>query len=69
VRFGEPVSVPEALGPPETAAGQNEQAARLALNKLAFEVSWRINQAAPITGSSLVMLALRGHLLYARRRT
>jgi glycerol-3-phosphate O-acyltransferase len=84
VRFGEPVSVREAVGPP----GQPDPGKdpwRLELQKLAFEVSWRINHATPITGASLVTLALlgargraltltqirvalRGYLRYAERR-
>ena len=49
VRFGEPLSLRHGL-----AAG------RLAVEKLAFEVSHRINQVTPITGTSLVALALLG---------
>jgi glycerol-3-phosphate O-acyltransferase len=60
VRFGEPVSVRGALGPPAQAAALSREARELALAKLAFEVSWRINQATPITGIALVAIALLG---------
>jgi glycerol-3-phosphate O-acyltransferase len=66
VRFGEPVSMRAHLGSPEEARTSNPQEYRLALQKLAFEVSRRINDASPISGSSLVTLALlgaRGHAL------
>ena len=56
VRFGEPVSVREALGAAETEAPPSD----VALAKLAFEVSWRIAQATPITGIALVAVALLG---------
>ena len=58
VRFGEPVSVRQALGPPASGASDAEEERSLALNKLAFEVSWRINHATPITGAALVAVAL-----------
>ena len=66
VRFGEPVSTRASLGSPEEARASSPEAYRLALQKLAFEVSRRINDAIPISGSSLVTLALlgaRGHAL------
>ena len=66
VRFGEPVSTRANLGSPEEARAATPEAYRLALQKLAFEVSRRINDAIPISGSSLVTLALlgaRGHAL------
>jgi glycerol-3-phosphate O-acyltransferase len=58
VRFGEPVSVREALGPPVAGTAARDEVSKLALQKLAFEVSWRINHASPITGTSLVTLTL-----------
>jgi len=58
VRFGEPVSVLEALGPPDRERGMDPRSHELALNKLAFEVCWRINRATPITGSALVAIVL-----------
>jgi len=60
VRFGEPVSVREALGPPAQAAALSRESRERALAKLAFEVSWRINQATVITGIALVAIALLG---------
>jgi glycerol-3-phosphate O-acyltransferase len=60
VRFGEPVSTRASLGSPEEVQATTPEAYRLALQKLAFEVSRRINDAIPISGSSLVTLALLG---------
>ncbi|MEZ4356183.1 MAG: glycerol-3-phosphate 1-O-acyltransferase [Myxococcota bacterium] len=57
IDFGEPLSLREQLGPPGTAAGADR---RFALEKLAFEVSVRINRVTPITPTSLVTLALLG---------
>lgn len=55
VRFGEPVSVRQALGAAIPGAPMD-----VAVAKLAFEVSWRIAQATPITGVALVAVALLG---------
>lgn len=60
VRFGEPLPLRDALGPPARLAAPDTDAGRLALQKLAIEVSWRIGQAAPVTGSALATLALLG---------
>lgn len=49
IRFGDPLAVR-----PRLAAGPH------AVEKLAFEISHRINQATPITATSLVTLALLG---------
>jgi len=64
IRFGEPLSLAKTIGPPDarpsdrgTAGGEEES---LAVQKLAFEVSVRINRATPITPTSLVTLALLG---------
>jgi glycerol-3-phosphate O-acyltransferase len=58
VRFGEPVSLRDHLGPPSSspAGPQGERD----LQKLAFEVSWRINQVTPVTANALVALTLLG---------
>lgn len=56
LRFGEPLSLREALGTPTGAAVQNE----LVVPKLAFEVCSRINRVTPVTPISLAMLALLG---------
>jgi glycerol-3-phosphate O-acyltransferase len=58
VRFAEPLSVREALGP----SGQDgdPDARRLAVQKMAFEVAVRINRVTPVTATALVTLALLG---------
>jgi glycerol-3-phosphate O-acyltransferase len=64
IRFGEPLSLAKALGPPEVRSsgegGKWTEEESLAVQKLAFEVSVRINRATPITPTSLVTLALLG---------
>jgi glycerol-3-phosphate O-acyltransferase len=60
IRFGQPVSLAQALGPPDPDAEPNADEQSLAIQKLAFEVSDRINRATPITPTSLVTLALLG---------
>jgi glycerol-3-phosphate O-acyltransferase len=61
IRFGEPLSLAAALGPPDPAAEPNDDEQSLVVQKLAFEVSVRINRATPITPTSLVTLALLGN--------
>jgi glycerol-3-phosphate O-acyltransferase len=56
VRFGPPMSLREQLGPPGAARDGDGQ--RLALQKLGFEVSARINSVTPITAGALVTLVL-----------
>jgi glycerol-3-phosphate O-acyltransferase len=58
IRFGAPLSLRDRLGSGEIGAETGE--GDLALQKLAFEVSVRINRATPITPTSLVTLALLG---------
>lgn len=58
LRVAEPLSMREALGPPDPAADHKTDDAQLALQKLSLAVSWRINQATPITGIALVAFAL-----------
>jgi glycerol-3-phosphate O-acyltransferase len=60
VRFGKPVSLRASLGPPERARGASPENHRLALQRLAFEVSCGINDSIPVTGTALVTLALLG---------
>jgi len=60
VRCGEPLSLRDALGPPGVTVGHDPGQRQLELAKLAFEVSCRINDAVPITGTALVALALLG---------
>ena len=55
VRFGEPISLREHVAPTG-----DEQADTLQLQKLSFEVCWRINQVTPITANALVALTLLG---------
>jgi glycerol-3-phosphate O-acyltransferase len=58
VRFGEPLSLRECLGPPGGPVALDPAARRLALQKTAFEVAWRINQGLPVTATALVSTAL-----------
>lgn len=58
IRFGEPVSLRETLGVAKEQAPRDEH--DIALRKIAFEVSVRINRVTPITATSLVTLALLG---------
>jgi glycerol-3-phosphate O-acyltransferase len=60
IRFGEPVSLGKAVGPPDPTAEPSADEESLSLQKLAFEVCVRINRATPITPISLVTLALLG---------
>ncbi len=55
LRFGEPLALSERIGRDEDLAVSD---GRLALRKIAFEISTRINDATPITAISLVTLAL-----------
>ncbi len=56
VRFGEPLSLREAL----VSAGNENIGNRWALDKVAFEVFQRINRITPVTAPALVTLALLG---------
>ena len=60
VRFPEPVMIRTLMGPPngETATGPAKR--KLALQKLAFEVAWRMNEATPVTSTALVTTILLG---------
>src|SRR6058998_1476512 len=60
IRFGEPLSLARALGPPDPGAEPDPNEQSLALQKTAFDVSVRINRVTPITATSLVTLALLG---------
>jgi len=65
VRFGEPVLLSSFLGPAGDAAAE-PAARRLALQKTAFEVAWRINQGMPVTATAIVttvLLAMQGAAL------
>jgi len=66
VRFGEPVPLSAFLGPPGGPIATDPDARRLALNKIAFEVAWRINQGMPVTATALIttiLLAMHGAAL------
>jgi glycerol-3-phosphate O-acyltransferase len=58
IRFGEPLSLRETLGPPEPEAEPRIDEQNLELQKIAFETSVRINQATPMTPTAMVTLAL-----------
>lgn len=58
VRFGEPVSLRAALGPPT--AERDTESDAIGLQKLAFEVSCRINRVTPATGTALTAAVLLG---------
>jgi glycerol-3-phosphate O-acyltransferase len=73
VRFDEPLLLSSCLGPAGGAvardpagadpAGADPAGRRLALQKTAFEVAWRINQGMPVTATALVttvLLAMQG---------
>ncbi len=66
VRFPEAVSMRQYLGEPDGPIAGDESAKRLALQRMAIEVSWRIQRATPINATSLVaavLLATRGRAL------
>ncbi len=61
IRFGEPLSLRDFYGEAAAPAVEGDPDERsIGLQKLAFELSVRINQATPITPTSLVTLALLG---------
>ena len=66
VRFGEPISLREAIG---AGADTSDDDYQLRLQKLGFEVCTRINAVTPITASALIcmiLLATRGRAITAR---
>jgi glycerol-3-phosphate O-acyltransferase len=66
VRFPEAVSMRQYLGPQHGAGELDPDAKRLALQKMSFEVAWRILQATPVTATGLVcalLLTTRGAAL------
>jgi glycerol-3-phosphate O-acyltransferase len=66
VRFPEAVSMRKYLGAPNGAMVSDHAARRLALQKMAFEVAWRILRATPVNATGLVsalLLATRGRAL------
>ena len=62
VRFGPPLSLRDTLGPPTGSADIARDEKNLALQKIGFEVAWRINEATPVTATALLTLALLGAL-------
>ncbi|WP_421844990.1 glycerol-3-phosphate 1-O-acyltransferase [Mycobacterium sp.] len=63
VRFPEAVSMRQYLGPPRGSLTHDQDAKRLALQKMSFEVAWRILRSTPITATGLVsglLLTTRG---------
>ena len=63
VRFDEPLLMSSFLGPAGGVVARDPAARRLALQKTAFEVAWRINQGMPVTATALVttvLLAMQG---------
>ena len=66
VRFPEAVSMRQYLGEPGGPMAEDEAAKRLAMQKMAFEVAWRILRATPINATGLVsalLLTTRGRAL------
>jgi glycerol-3-phosphate O-acyltransferase len=63
VRFPEAVSMRHYLGSPHGDIANDRAATRLALQKMAFEVAWRIQRVTPINATALVttvLLSTRG---------
>lgn len=58
VRFPEAVSMRQHLGPPHGPIAVDEAAKRLALQKMSFEVAWRILRATPVNATGLVSALL-----------
>jgi glycerol-3-phosphate O-acyltransferase len=66
VRFPAAVSMREYLGEPHGPMATDDAAKRLAMQKMAFEVAWRILQVTPVNATGLVsalLLAARGRAL------
>lgn len=66
IRFPEAVSMRQHLGAPHGPLTHDLSAKRLALQKMSFEVAWRILQATPVTATGLVsalLLTARGTAL------
>lgn len=58
VRFPEAVSMRQYLGAPHGPIAHDQDAKRLALQKMSFEVAWRILQSTPVTATGLVCALL-----------
>ncbi|MEQ1756544.1 MAG: glycerol-3-phosphate 1-O-acyltransferase [Micropepsaceae bacterium] len=59
-RIAEPVSLKDMLGPPDGGKSEGDEET-LPVQKVAFEVSSRINDVTPVTGTSLAALVLLSH--------
>ena len=69
VRFPEAVSMREYLGEPHGPMATDDAAKRLALQKMAFEVAWRILRVTPVNATALVsalLLTTRGRRAHPR---
>ena len=62
VRFGKPLSLRELLGPQTRSSDATRDEKDLELQKIGFEVAWRINEVTPATATALLTLALLGAL-------
>ncbi len=60
IRFGEPISIRDQLGPPECGGRHRADEKHIDLKKVAFEVAVRINKVTPISPISLVTMAMLG---------
>ncbi|MCG5432445.1 glycerol-3-phosphate 1-O-acyltransferase [Mycobacterium sp. MYCO198283] len=63
VRFPEAVSMRQYLGAPHGPLASDPAAKRLAMQKMAFEVAWRIQRATPVNATALLsalLLSTRG---------
>lgn len=70
VRFPAAVSMRQYLGDPSGPIATDEAAKRLAMQKMAIEVCWRIQRATPVNANGLVsavLLATRGRALTLRQ--
>ena len=65
VRFPEAVSMRQYLGAPHGPIAEDKAAKRLAMQKMAIEVAWRILRATPVNATGLVSALL---LTHPRRR-
>jgi glycerol-3-phosphate O-acyltransferase len=57
-RFPEAVSMRRALGPSHRFTAENQAVKRLAMQKMAFEVAWRILRATPVNATALLSALL-----------
>lgn len=60
IRYPEPVSLRAYMGPPDGEIALDPEKRQAALQKVTFEVAWRVNQAMPVTPTALVTSILLG---------